>query len=246
MVFFIKDLRVSINYWGMTRSTKHVYKSHQSKLFDVLKSNNILFDVYMHTWKTDNNFIWGDEISTPIDYDEYKFLNPSVYQIDNQDDFLNSINFSDYFDAELFNKCGENNNSEWFPFLIKNHLCALESQKRVTQMCIDSQKKYDFIIYVRPDVEILDDLPIYCLNKYIKEHIILCNNNYNEGYNDRFAIVPFENCEKYGKRIDEIKDFRKSNGRIVSEKYLKYIVDKYYKNISFIDFKFNITRPRET
>jgi hypothetical protein len=71
----------------------------------------------------------------------------------------------------------------------------------------------------------------------------LCNNNYNEGYNDRFAIVPFENCEKYGKRIDEIKEFRKSNGRIVSEKYLKYIVDKYYKNISFIDFKFQIVRP---
>ena len=37
----------------------------------------------------------------------------------------------------------------------------------------------------------------------------------------------YKNACLYGKRIDEIVDFRKHNGRIVSEKCLKFIINKY-------------------
>jgi hypothetical protein len=70
------------------------------------------------------------------------------------------------------------------------------------------------------------------------------NDEHHEGYNDRFAILNYVDCCKYGKRIDEIIEFRKTNGRIVSEKYVKFIIVKYFKEVKFIDFKFSIIRPK--
>ena len=87
----------------------------------------------------------------------------------------------------------------------------------------------------------VDSLDInYCNEAYIA---IPYGKTY-EGYYDQCAVVPFNMCEKYGKRIDEIIEFRKTNGRIVSEKYVKYIVDKYFTTTNIIDFVCNIIRPR--
>jgi hypothetical protein len=67
-----------------------------------------------------------------------------------------------------------------------------------------------------------------------------------QGCNDKFSILPYHSADKYACRIDEILEFRKHHGRIVSEKYLKYIVDKYYPNVKFINFSMNIIRPIAT
>jgi hypothetical protein len=232
---------IAICYFGMTRSLKKVYESHLTKLFDVLKKNNINYEIFMHTWKTDKNIVWNTFYDIPNDY-EYIFPNfkPTYYQIDNQDDFLESITFSDYFYEHLYDING-NSKFEWHPQLLKNHLCALESQKRVTDMVINTNKEYDFVIFIRPDVELISDFSIDFL-KISKNEISIPDYDHNEGYNDRFAIIPFINYTYYGKRIDEIKEFRKNYGRIVSEKYVKYILFKYFKNINFIDFKFDIIR----
>jgi hypothetical protein len=234
---------VAICYWGMTRSTKQVYQSHYKYLFNILNINKINYNIFMHTWKTDHNTIWEKKCDIPIDYDEYKLLNPNYYKIDNQDDFFNSLNFSEYFNQELFNKYGGDTPHEWRPGLIKNHLCALESQKRVTEMVINNDKKYDYVIYIRPDVILQNDFNTSWLNIEANS-ISIPNDEHHEGLNDRFAIVPYNNCTYYGKRIDEIIEFRKHNGRIVSEKYVKFIINKYYNNINFINFKFIIIRPR--
>jgi hypothetical protein len=53
----------------------------------------------------------------------------------------------------------------------------------------------------------------------------------------------YKNALIYGKRIDELAEYRKSNGRIVSEKYVKFIVNKYKIPVNLIDFNFNIIRP---
>lgn len=236
-------MNIAICYWGMTRSTKKVYNSHYKYVFDILKEHNINYDIYMHTWHTDQNIIFNNISNTPIDYEEYKLLNPTKYTIENQSDFLNSIDFSQYFYKEVFEKYGENRqNGEWIPMLIRNHLCALESQKRVTAMCMNSNKPYDFIIYLRPDVEISNHLPIDIFKTIKPNDIAIPNEDHWEGYNDRFAIIPYNMCKYYAYRIDEIIDFRKNQGRIVSEKYAKFIIDKYFEQVHFIDFHFEIIR----
>jgi hypothetical protein len=83
--------RIAICYWGMTRSTRYVYKSHHENLFSVLKSSGLDIDIYIHSWKTDKNVIWGNTSSVPIDYEEYKLLEPTEYKLDDQQAYLDSI-----------------------------------------------------------------------------------------------------------------------------------------------------------
>jgi hypothetical protein len=234
------NINIAICYWGLTRSTKHVYKSHYDYLFNILKSSNINYDIFMHTWKTDNNFISIKENTVPIDYEEYKLLEPDYYVIECQQDFINTLEFSNYFNKELFEKYGDSEH-EWYPQLIMNHLCALESQKRVYNMAVSTNKKYDYVIFVRPDVLICDSFNINMLHEDFD--IIIPNEDHNEGFNDRFAILLFNNASMYARRIDEIIEFRKNNGRIVSEKYVKFIINKYYNNLKFINFKMRRARP---
>jgi hypothetical protein len=235
--------KIAICYWGMTRSTKFVYKSHIENLYNVLKENNIDFDTYMHTWETQNNvnIIWENVCNEPVDYEEYKLLNLNFYNIEKQYEFLNTINFENYFDKSLYDIYGGDTPHEWRPQLIRNHLCALESQKRVYKLVLNSNKQYDFIIYIRPDVLVLNKFDINCLKQDFD--IIIPDNDHHEGLNDRFAILPFNNSEKYSTRIDEIIEFRRNNGRIVSEKYVKFIVNKYYPNVKFLNFIMKIIRP---
>jgi len=234
--------KIAICYWGLTRSTKKVYQSHHDKLFKILNDNNYEYDIFMHTWITDENLIWENKCEIPIDYEEYKLLTPKYYKLENQTEYLDTIHFSDYFNEELYDRYGGDTPNEWRPKLIRNHLCALESQKRVTNMVSESEKSYDYVIYIRPDVMLLTQFNINFLDLN-PNCIAIPNNEHHEGYNDRFAIVNYEDCRKYGCRIDEIIEFRKHHGRIVSEKYVKFIINKYFKDIRFIHFQFNIIRP---
>lgn len=236
-------MKVAICYWGMTRSTKFVYKSHINRLFNILQNNKIDYNNFMHTWKTkdDKNIVWENISNIPVDYEEYKLLNPDYYQIENQDDFIENLNFNDYFNRELFNRYGGDTHHEWRPQLLLNHLCALESLKRVYNMVINSRNNYDFIIFMRPDVDVLVDFDINWLSTNFD--IIVPNYEHHSGCNDRFAIIPFNKAAKYAERIDEAKEFRKNNSRLAAEPYLKFIVDKYYFNPGFVPFYLSRVRP---
>lgn len=235
--------KIAICYWGMTRSTKLVFKSHFFNLFNSLKNSNIDYKIFMHTWKVENNqnMIWENVSHIPIDYEEYKLLQPNYYKIDEQKLFKDKIFFSEYFNKELYDKHGGDTPHEWRPQLIMNHLCALESQKRVHQMVNDIGEEFDFIIFIRPDVQITNKFDVNMLNTDFD--IIIPSYDHHEGYNDRFAILPFKNSSNYACRIDEIINFRKNHGRIVSEKYVKFIINKYYSKLKFIDFFMKIIRP---
>ena len=68
------DYDFAIIYFGMTRSTKKVYKSHINNVFNQLKNNKLTYKIFIHTWKTNNNKqkVWEKTIPIDIDYNEYK------------------------------------------------------------------------------------------------------------------------------------------------------------------------------
>ena len=250
------NIDFGILYFGLTRTTKQVYTSHMMSIYSVLDSYGLSYKKFMHTWRTKDNKqrVWYETIDKEIDYSEYKLLEPDEYKIEDQEDFLNSINMDNYFYKDVYEKinmvkthsrdiyCED---GEWLPELVTNHLCALESQKRCLGMLEEyMQKGYNFkqIIFIRPDVRINSLLPLYDILSN-PEAIYIPNKDHFQGYNDRFAIMNYKNACIYGKRIDEIAEFRRNQGRIVSEIYLKYIIDKYSMNIIFINFNFEIIRP---
>lgn len=235
--------RVAICYWGPTRSTKIVYQSHLKFLHEPLKKSGFDFDVFIHTWKLEQNKVWNQIINSPIDYTEHLLLNPNFYKLDDQSKFLETFNLNDYFYKDVYEEFGHCENGEWMPDLVTNLVCGLTSQKRVTEMCLQSGQNYDFIIFVRPDAELLNEFPIDILYNLQDTEIAIPNFDHWEGYNDRFAVVCPKNCEKYSSRVDELIEFRKTNGRIVSEKFMKFIIDKYFTKVHLIDFNFELIRP---
>jgi hypothetical protein len=106
-----------------------------------------------------------------------------------------------------------------------------------------SNNKYDYVIYIRPDYTINNAFDINIFNSIGNKTIVIPKDDSNEGYNDRFAIMKYDMAKYYGNRINEIKEFRKNHGRIVSEKYVKYIIDKYFNEVKFNDIQLTIIRP---
>lgn len=241
---FNKNKKIAVCYWGLTRSTKQVYKTHFQKIFKILKRHEIDYDVFMHTWRIKGKQkVWHYEIENPVDYNEYQLLKPTFYQIDDQDEFTNQLDLSNYF----YKGIDDVSNTAWAPEiaekLIFNHLCALESLKRVTEMVENSGNYYDFVIYLRPDVQFNNRLPISKILKLKNFDIIIPDFDHWAGYNDRFAVLNYNTAPIYGKRIEGLAEFRKTQGQISSEKYVKYICKANKLNVIFIPFHFDIIRP---
>lgn len=243
-----KPKKIAVCYWGLTRSTKKVYKSHFDNFFNLLTENDIQFDVFMHTWQLkDKQRVWEKEIDHPVDYEEYKLLNPTFYKIDKQDDFTDTLEFDKYFYKGNDDSRKNRSRGDWPPNiaekLILNHLCALESLKRVTEMVESSGNAYELIVYIRPDVELTDKFPVENICNMKDFDILIPNFDHWAGYNDRFAVLTYNTAPIYGKRIQELAEFRRTQGRITSERYVKYVCDVNHLNVILINFHFNIIRP---
>lgn len=238
--------KVAIIYFGLLRSYDKVYKSHINNIFNVLKKNNIDFKIFVHTWKTKDNTqrVWEKTIAVKQNFDQIKLMNAYKAKIDEQEDFEKNLKFSDYFYQNVWDSIGHDVKGEWLPGLVKNHLCALESQKRCFAMVQNDNTKFDYVMFLRPDVLIKNIFPIDSLQFLNKnnEGILIPNFAHHEGINDRFALMNFNHGKFYANRINELADYRKKHGRIVSEKCTAYIVNKYYIK-KLIQFRFDIIRP---
>ena len=236
----------AIIYFGLTRSTKKVYKSHFNEIFNILRDNNLTYKIFMHTWKKNDNKqkVWCETSDKNIDYEEYKLLNPDFYKLENQDNFINSINMDNFFYKDVAEQKGYKQNGEWLPGLILNHICALKSQKTALEMVenfVKDGNKFKYVMFIRPDARFKNPLPIQELDN--KNDIFIPDHDHHEGLNDRFAIIDYNKAYIYGKRIDEITEFRKTNSRITAEKYVKFIVKKYELKLKKINLNFNLIRP---
>ena len=237
----------AIVYFGLTRSVKKTHMSHKKYIFDILHKQNLTYKTFIHTWKTkdDTQNVWEEIIPQKIDYFEYQLLSPDFYKLDDEDKFLESINMDNYFYKDVWETIGHSRNGEWLPKMVSNHLCMLESQKRGLNMvkeCVSNGDKFKFVMFVRPDITIHNELPIDKLVPNNQE-IYIPNDEHNGGFNDQFAIMCYDYAHHYGNRIDEASDFRKNYGRIAGEEYCKFIITKYYTNVNELNFKYSITRP---
>lgn len=221
-------MRVAICYFGLTRSLRKVVESHQRYLFETLKEGGIKFDIYVHTWIGSLIHRRGNDKDVyHCDPGESFVLNPDRVCIDNQDKFLQTITFSDYFYKDVFETYGEGRSTEWFPDLILYHICSVESQRRVISMARDSGIKYDKILMLRPDLLFSEAFPIEPFQECIEGLVFIPQNDSGEGYNDKLALFNASEIDAYASRGSRMKDYRATVGRIVGEKYLKYTLDTH-------------------
>jgi hypothetical protein len=237
----------AILYFGLTRSVRKTHESHKKHIVNILQKENLTYKTFMHTWKTRDNTqnVWETVIPQKIDYDEYTLLYPDEYTLDDENAFLDSLDMDTYFYKHIWEQKGESPDGEWLPRMVSNHLCMLESQKRAFSMVnrhVEKGDTFTHILLIRPDITIYTDLPVHTiLAQHDKVHIP--NHSHHGGANDQLAILNYEDARMYANRIDEIADYRKTQGRIAGETYCKFILNKYKMNINEIDFKYCITRP---
>ena len=223
-------MKVAICYTGLIRTLNKVYNTHIENIFNVLKQHNIDYDIYVHTW-TGKNILSNN-------LDDLNLITPTYIQIDNQDaTFLESLCFEDFFYKNIYELYGNTHHGEWVPEILLNHLCSLESRKRVSNMVLNSNKNYDWILFLRCDLLIKYPINIECIINNIDNNTVIIPNYYHfEGYNDSVIICHPNIVKYYSHRIDNAKEYRKYNGRIVSEKFLKYSLDTSPLNIRLCSF----------
>ena len=237
----------AILYFGMTRSIRKVYHTHIQHIYETLDRHNMTYKRFIHTWKTEDGSqnAFFDMLPQKIDYEEHNLLSPDIYKIDNETDFIEELDMADYFNKELFEKYGDCPEGDWYPQLIQNYICMLESQKRGFSMvkdCVLNGDRFKYVMFIRPDIWIDQPLPID--NLVLNEDTInMPNHSHWGGLNDQFYIMSYENACLFTQRRDELKEYRKNVGRIAAEFYCKYVVEKHKLKVNEIFFNYTITRP---
>jgi hypothetical protein len=235
-------MKIAICYYGLLRTFKKASNTHMS-LFQLLKNKNIEFDVFIHTW---TGSLVNKRGNTNLHYEnnlnDMQLVNPRQCIIDNQDTFLQNLNFQDYFYKHIFETYGEGRHLEWFPDLVLFHLCAIESQRRVVEMVHKSNIIYDKIVMLRPDIQFLEEFPVKFLYDMTPKRVYLPSHDLGEGYNDMVGIFNASEIDPYVNRMSKAKEYRATVGRIVAEKYSKHSLDENNYSVNLISMPFRILR----
>jgi hypothetical protein len=237
--------RFAICYFGALRTIRRTIPSHYSRLYFPLQRAKLPYDVFVHAWDARGKTlrVWENRVgATDSDgaSDLELFPDGTTCRLDDQDEFLESLRFEDYYSGGA---------EEWDPLLLRNHLCALQSQKRCFEMMEEASSSstapYDWVIAVRPDAELHDDLPIDALRAadLSKPCVWIPSGMQFEGYNDRFALGDLENMRGYMTRFDRLLEYRASCRRVVAEGYLKWTMDRMGLTPRLIRFGFGLVRP---
>jgi hypothetical protein len=199
-----------------------------------LKELNFKYDIYLHTYNVNTPYtnIRNNEENIMLDNNLYKLIKPDVYKIDDQDDIKRIIDFNKY----------RSKGDPWSNDFksLDNLILGLYSLNQVTQLWKNSNKTYDYIIYLRPDVKFLTPLILSFFSNINNTNIVLPNYDQHP-INDRFAIGTPTVMLPYGERYLNAHDYSLTN-QLHAETYLKYILDK--NKIYIIKINFNFHRIR--
>jgi len=229
-------MKVALCFWGLTRSLKYTIKSIQEHVFDPLKQNNVEYIIFLHTYKFDSPYInpRAQEIYVKLDFDEYKLLNPDYVQIDDQDEVKQRIHI------EKYRSMPDPWQSNYV--CVDNFVCAMYSKKQLGIMVKDSKIDFDYIVYLRPDVNFLTSFDIRYFSIVKKNTICTPNFHLFPKLNDRFCILKPNNLEKYSRLFDCMYEFS-TIFPLHSEKFQHHVMTRNYKwIIKYVSFLFNRVR----
>jgi len=231
---YSKKPKIALCFYGLNRSTNYTIDSINKCIFNALKELNFTYDIYLHTYKLTNPYTntRNGEENIMLDNNLYKLINPDVYKIDDHDEIKKSIDLIKY--RSKGDPWGNNFKS------LGNLILGLYSLNQVTQLWKTSNKTYDYIIYLRPDVKFLSPLKLsFFIN--LNNSNIAIPHFYEYPINDRFAIGKPSIMLIYGERYINAYDYSLIN-KLHAEEYLNYLLK--INKITIIKINFNFHRIR--
>ena len=217
----LKDKKVAIIFFGLTRSLGRTVDSIKNNLFEPLRENGMSYDIFVHTYKIFGEYqnIWAREhTSNYINEDVNTLLNPKYFIWDDQKKVERSINFNEYY-KKLGNwTFGGSAPPGLIKYLIKNMCLALYSKKKIIEIFDKNKGDYDYAIIIRPDLRLDNKLDIRYLNVLNRNNIIVPRKEWWWGCNDRICIGKPETISYCGKLFDGLKSYSERKS-IISERY---------------------------
>lgn len=225
-------MKIALAFWGITRSLKFTINSIHNKILDIFKKNKIEYTIFMHTYKLNNYVnIRTKENNVNIDNEEYKLLNPHYIKIHDQDKIKEKLNLQWYRTHPDPWNTGYNS--------VDNFILSMYSKQKVTKLIEKTNTKYDYVIFLRPDVEYLDFFDLNFL-KFVNDKTI-CIPNFHlfskYQFNDRFCICNFNTYKLYGDIFDNLLILSKRQP-LHSETIIGQIMETYKLQIIRIPFRF--------
>ena len=229
-------MKVALLFFGLTRSLKYTISSINSNLLDVFKKNNIDYDIYLHTYKlkTYINRRAGEKTNN-YDNDEYKLLSPNYLQIDDQDKIKENLKLKRY----------RTHPDPWKTNYqtVDNFILAQYSKLQIVKMVEKSEQKYDYLIYLRPDVKYIQKFNLNFF-KHINNKTICIPNFHLFGphkFNDRFCITNMNSYKIYGNIFQRLLNISKRRS-LHSETVLGAVMKNNGLKTIRINFKFSRVR----
>lgn len=214
--------RVAICFFGLTRSLQYTKHNLHSHIFDVLKQHEIAYDVYVHTYNiTQLTNPRSKEKAVSLDPNAWKHLYPSRYAIDSNE-YVERTVIKKYL--PLFLAPGDPFNERAPHLSLRNLIKQFYSLQSVTELWTKQTqqqiKKYDAVLYLRPDIWYFNDLNITHLRLVMGQaapssspssHIIFVPNFHSwRGVNDRFAFGSPSVMQVYGRRLLGVANYSRA------------------------------------
>ena len=244
LVFYsIYPMKIAICFWGLTRNLKHTHESIQQHILHVLKSHDIEYKIFMHTYVFYTSYDnpraaqegeVDEDGEIKLDFEEYKLLDPDFVQIDNQDKIK--------YEIDLFKYRSQKDPWDSDYISLDNFLCAMYSKKQLGMMVEKSDIDFDYVLYLRPDIQYLNDFNIDYFSLTTETHVCTPNFHLFPKLNDRLCLLKACNHLQYSQMFDLMYEYS-VHRELHSETFQYYVMTQAFKwKIVYIPFHFNRVR----
>lgn len=229
-------MKIALAFFGLTRSLSYTMPSIRKNILNIFIKNGIEYDIFLHTYqlKQYQNQRTNEKVSN-INNEEYKLLSPKYVQIDDQ------IQIKEKLKMAQFRTHPDPWNTNYQS--VDNFILAQYSKTYVTSLIKGSKNTYDYIIYLRPDVEYITPFDLSYFKK-VTDHTICIPDFHHYGlhpFNDRFCIANPKTYIQYGNTFPYLLEISKKEP-LHSETVLGNMLVNY--GITFANIPFHFIRVR--
>lgn len=232
-------MHFAICFWGLFRSVAYTVSSISQNCLDPITNAGHTYEIFIHTYKFSGTYVntRNNEEGAHLNFSEWKILNPDHIFVEDQDDFDNSVGYDEYKSK------GDPWKNNYASF--RNHLRALNSLNYLA-IQVEKQsrlKKFDGVVYLRPDLTYLNELPFYLL-EFIPNTLFVADFHRScKGgeYNDRMAMGDVLSGITYGKKFQAALEYSKSQP-LHSEKFTYNYLRANNVSVKEMPFRFRRTR----
>ncbi|RYH09394.1 hypothetical protein EON65_40170 [archaeon] len=236
----------------MMRSLRYTIDSYNRFVLEPIVAMNHTYEVFVHTYKLRHAYSNVRNFESPVWINEtdWKMLKPNYIYVEEQDQFDNDVNYPIY----------QTKGDPWTNYYVsfKNHMRALNSLHHVTMaldsLCLSRQhaspkgtKCFDAVVFVRPDVDFLNSLPVHLLHEispnllYLPDFHRSCRRG---EYNDRMAMGGLTAALTYGKRLQYALTYAQRHK--LHAEGLTYDYLQEFKELEIVEIPFRFRRIRSS